>query len=322
MQKESKTEKRMTVDEVNRIRRASYIKMTAMVGFVVAIIAFSSIAWFTMNREVEGSGVQMKADDTSYVIISQSGSPSAFNDKQNLLEITDANVWEMTDENNMKNYGEEAEGIGPGSYGKICFYVEPKGESVMLDLSFEVVGYQYNEEETPPMTRVNSGLQDFLTGHILLFETRTPYPNENNVEYYIYSDPILTDPVTGLRVSKNKTFTKVNKNTPKQIYWVWAKTLSKLVDVSDENSGVSVVPLCANEENNDEDYQKIVANIIAHPTRYFDSYTGTGTLTENEMVTAYDTFGGKYDSADYQIGRNVHYVTLRMTTKESTSGGA
>ena len=47
--------------EARRMGAVSLTKMIAMVGFVIAVIAFSSIAWFTMNREVTVKNMKVTA---------------------------------------------------------------------------------------------------------------------------------------------------------------------------------------------------------------------------------------------------------------------
>ena len=65
--------KKQQNQDVKRMQAASLTKMIAMVGIVVAVIAFGSIAWFTMNREVEGSGGQMTASGANFEISSPTG---------------------------------------------------------------------------------------------------------------------------------------------------------------------------------------------------------------------------------------------------------
>jgi hypothetical protein len=42
--------------------------MIVIAVIVVLFVVFSSVAWFTMNREVEGAGVQMTAENVPYII--------------------------------------------------------------------------------------------------------------------------------------------------------------------------------------------------------------------------------------------------------------
>ena len=50
----------MTDDEKRRMRRKALIKMLAMLLFVLIVLVFSSIAWFSMNRETSTSGMGVK----------------------------------------------------------------------------------------------------------------------------------------------------------------------------------------------------------------------------------------------------------------------
>jgi len=234
-------------------------------------------------------------------------------------------VWKMTAENNMGNYTGE-EGISPGSYGTISFYVKPRDASIDLDLSFEIVGYKYlkttetveggGTTTTKSMTQVSNELQGYLAGHIFLFETRTPvYDDPDSVNRkiisYIYSNPILSTTDLKKEIS-NRTYYKANENTPVNIYWVWPKTLSTLVDAR-ANSYISISPFCENA-----DYTAVVANITTYPARYLYQYSNSGTtLTETLISSQYETYGDLYDRADNEIGLNVSYITLKMTSSET-----
>ena len=51
-----------------RMRRSAYIKMVAMVGIIGAVLAYSSIAWFTVNKENSASGMGVKVGTNEFEI--------------------------------------------------------------------------------------------------------------------------------------------------------------------------------------------------------------------------------------------------------------
>ncbi len=53
-------------NELKKMQRASLLKMIVIAVIVVVFVVFSSVAWFTQSREVEGSGVQMTATGENY----------------------------------------------------------------------------------------------------------------------------------------------------------------------------------------------------------------------------------------------------------------
>ena len=341
---------RAALTEEELRRRNALAKMLVILIFLFLIIVFGSIAWFTMNQDVSGSGMGVSVGSDAYQIFPVDGNESIFQDYYNYIENrnADALIWKMNDESNMENYSGGV-GISPGSHGTISFYVQPRDESINLDLSFSIVGYEYHEEDvttaaaqggeesettaaaaenpgepeetttlpkTKTMTAVTPELQQYLAGHIFLFQTRTDTYDGQRLVSSVYSDPILSGADLS-KVIRNRTFTKANQNTPVNIYWVWPKTLSTLVDAT-ANANVSITPF-----SNGTDYTTIVNHIISNPTYYFYQYNGAETtLTENLMSDEYDTYGDYYDRVDNEIGLKVSYITLKMISNEVASSTA
>ncbi|MDD6826582.1 MAG: hypothetical protein PUE12_10850 [Oscillospiraceae bacterium] len=312
-------------DELKVIRRKFIVMLAAMGVLAAAILVFRSTAWFTSNKDVLGDGIQMTAEGAPYDIVCLDDSKeNIFQSVHDLIKTDDVTVWQMTAQNNMENYDDDAEGLAPGSFGMVSFYVKPHDDSINLNLTFELTGYEYlsNETEgTNKLIAVEDQLQYYLNGHILLFQKRTEVINEatREVESYIYSEPVLPDD-TASRVLKNKNFLKEHENTPVNIYWVWAKTLSTLVDAS-SSEYVGVKPFC-----NGDDYTKICNDVLRYPGKYLYEYSAEQDeegnniiLTEDLIAEKYDKYGDLYDRADNQIGMNVDYITLKMSTEESPS---
>lgn len=347
----------LTEDDRRKMRKAALIKMLAMGVFVVVVMIFGSIAWFTMNKDVSNTGMGVKIGSDAYQIVPVDGIDSIYQDYYNYIDnySSDALVWKMNDESNMENFTGDV-GISPGSFGTISFYVQPRDESINLDLTFSIVGYEYSEEvvttvategeeesetttsgeeatETTTqetvrtMSTVDADLQNYLAGHILLFQNRTdtydlPEGNpDRKIISSVYSDPILS----GANLSKvisNRTFTRANQNTPVNIYWVWPKTLSTLVDAT-ANANVTIEPF-----SNGTDRTAIINNIAAYPAYYFynsnDSATTLATLHQSAtpaklMSDEYDTYGDLYDRVDNEVGLKVSYITLKMTSSEAAA---
>ena len=343
----------------DKTRRNAFIKMTIMLVFVVLCIAFGSIAWFTFNKQNSAGGMGVKIGAEAYQIVPVEGNASIFQEYYDYMNHRDQNalVWNMTDEANMENYTGDA-GISPGSYGMISFYVHPRDESINLDLSFSIVGYEYHEADvtaaatedaaeteaatdaggaaeepteatTQPkmktMTEVDDDLQKYLAGHIFLFQNREPVydkPEETEgrkIVSYKYSDPILSGNDLS-KVIRNRAFTKANQNTAVNIYWVWPKTLSTLVDAT-ANANVIIVPFSSGT-----DKAAIVTNIANYPSYYFYQYTetlsGNAEEVEGILSSGYDTYGDLYDRVDNEIGMKVSYITLKLTSREASQATA
>ena len=316
--------------EEKRKQKKRVVKLGLMSILVALVLILASVAWFASNRENSAGGMAVQAAETDFMIEPLSNGNNIYQDYHDEVKSSDALIWAMTTDRNMENYDEDTDkGIKPGSSGKISFYVKPGGTSVDLDLVFQITGYRCTEttdentnETHIQMTAVEQDLQRYLAGHIFLFGGRTEITDQQTgKKSYIYSEPIVS---TGgfTKVLENKTYTKANENTPVNIYWVWPKTLSTLVNAT-SNANVDIEPFCADSDAADSDYKLVVGNILAHPTFYFYNYTpeeGT-TLTENLIVREYEAYSDKFDGADNAIGMRINYITLKLTAEKS-SGGA
>lgn len=327
---EAVAEAKAAKDEEDTRKITGFIKILSMMIFAFVVFIFASIAWFTMNEGAGTGGMGVSSASDPYQIVPLDGNTSIYQEYYNYMSGNQdgSMVWKITADNNMENDTGD-DGISPGTYGTISFYVKPRDASVNLDLSFEITGYKYTEttqaaeEEgedpviTKTMTPVSNELQGYLAGHIFLFETRTPVyddPESENKKIisYMYSDPILsTTDIT--KVISNRTFNKTDENTPVNIYWVWPKTLSTLVDAT-ANSYVTIEPFCESSA-----YTAVVNNVTSYPARFLYRYSDTETtLTDILISSQYETYGDLYDRADNEIGLNVSYITLKMTSTEAT----
>lgn len=329
----------LSQDELKKLRRNSIIKLSAMTVMLAIIVAFVSVAWFTMNRVVETDQMTMVASGQRFIIsVLEGGSDGIYyEDYHKLVQGSSTVVWKMTDEKNMNNYSESSKGIHPGTQGVISFYVTPKVDTVDLKFTFEVIGYVSEETsdesgKSVTMTQVEQGsaLGKYLNGHILLFEERSGEQGS-----YKYSKPILSGEDMK-RVIASNTYSESETSTLVNIYWVWPNTLSNLVDARE----CQKVVVTGEPFTEDDDYRKIVANITTYPQFYLKGFvldqqssegkegeSGSGgqsadiTLTEEMLVTDYDKYGDMYDQADNDIGMGVDFILLRMSVAETGSVG-
>lgn len=158
----------LKVDELaekKKNQKKSLIKLGTMGVITLILFIFSSIAWFTMNRETSTSGMGVKAGGPSFELkttgyygyfddwleddvgkISEDRAHAETPPSGTSGSITTAQSatiqWLMTDENNAKNYVtedtvEDDIGIRPGSFGSLKFSVVPR-EAETIELSFKL----------------------------------------------------------------------------------------------------------------------------------------------------------------------------------------
>ena len=332
-------------DDERKKHRSSLIKLLIMLVLSLVIWIFATIAWFAMNDTVNAGGMGVTVASESYQIL-----PLTENDdpeagavvRESVFErfhigsskSSDAAVWTMSAESDMNNFDNDAVGIYPGSYGSISFYVKPRDSYIDLDLTFRIKGYLYTPGSTDTDTGVTAPasmtampeLDDYLAGHIFLFEERSIeyYKDANDqdtdkIKRISYSKPILSG-ISLDKAASAKRFSKAAQDTPVKIYWVWPRTLSTLVYAMD-NENVNIEPFCdyGGSNGSDTTYSEIIGNITGHPERYFYEYSQERTLTAEGIATAYDTYGPLYDQVDNEIGKSVNFITLNMTTAEAAA---
>ncbi len=343
-----KETERMSQDELKKMRRMSYIKMVAMVGIVVAILAFSSIAWFTMNREVEGSGVQMTASDLPFEL-KASGTDILFT--QRLGEVAPRYVdgetvtggrmtsggkaairWVMTSQSNMQNLRENGDttsladitslesdkyGLSPGDHGTISFTVVPTNKASTLNIDFNTLitcyaaEYDDGYEDTDEELTIidDSNITNYLKGHILFF-----YETEEKVD---------GEQVTKLNLLDDTGFTfSIMDDTEITIHWVWPETLNNI--------------LTANITGLDSAASQTVRTYMFNHPEYFLQRLDTpaageapfsemslSTVNESNISTVstsivassrkYEKYSTWYNNADQTIGDEVAYITFELT---------
>ena len=336
---QSASQSSQAVDEIaekKRNQKKSLIKLIAMGVLIAVTIIIGSIAWFTMNTQVETSGMQIAAGGPNYdILVLENGSNGRYYDSyHSLVRDQSAIVWQMVADNNMDNYGtsEGNQGIHPGSYGVISFYVKPYVDELYLSFDFEILGYSYDEKATNnadkmKLLEANKSPAQFLNGHILLFEERTGTTEEN----YIYSKPILSNADMQRVISRNKYEKNADgKPTQVNIYWVWPMTLSRLIDVRTcqkitvtDSPFINATPY--SESSGTSAYDEVVDNIREYPDYYFKGVNrpanANDRLTKEAIAADYDKYGDYYDQADNDIGMEVDFILLKMSVSEVASSG-
>ena len=145
-----------------KARNALLVKLSAMLIVTAIILIFSSIAWFTMNREVIGNGMEMTASDLPFELKTE-GSAGLYDDYFQLFDteyqsenVTSGTnnkmIWQLSSQSHMDNYWtgtgtptkddldkiksiESSDyGLSPGDYGQIKFTVVPTNNSDMFSV--------------------------------------------------------------------------------------------------------------------------------------------------------------------------------------------
>ena len=300
------------ISELKKMQRASLLKMITITVIVVVFVVFSSVAWFTQSREVEGSGVQMTADNLPYEIETP-GESGFYKSKYDLLH-SNAMEWKISAAHNLDNHSsakendEEEPALEPGDHGSLEYRVNPKStDSITVNSLFEVKAYLEEEtvdENNQPKTKIteisDSTLSGFLNAHILLFtgvDATGKYTGliDNNNENY---ERLLEDQVY-----------RKNETSYTTIYWYWPEHLSDLA---------SADAIYAPSE-----HDKVIAYIARNKDGFFKDCGKNQTQVQTELMglstnysnQIYNYYNLRYDNADLDIGNGISYAVLSMEVK-------
>ena len=312
MKKQNKTEQLKNDDALKR-RRASLFKIGAVMILAFIVWVFSSIAWFSMSKENNASGMGGKAGGMPYIIQTRSESGTYSNIYESLE--TGGAEWKISSNYNFDNHesaiseGETEPGIEPGNEGKLEFRVNPNNaDSITVDCIFDIKAYietteNDDDEEEEPVTVItelgNGPLLDYINAHVLLFAGKD---QSGKYTDFIGCDESLR------RVLANQTYTK-DDDAYTTIYWVWPMHLSALTsnDVStliyDPSQRNAVITYIADKKDG------FFKDCTDSKSQVTDDLTA---LASSNSYTVYNHYNRKYDNADLEIGNNVSYVLLSM----------
>ena len=341
----------MDLKEKQNNRKRALIKLGAMGVITVIILIFATIAWFSMNRTVETSGMSVTTADIPFEIAAKG---TAVRNDTEFIKADSAYGYGNADyvsgyyatggsDSQIKirytPVANEDTEFGPGSSGTIEFYVIPKQNgdlSVQIDL--DVIGYRSLGETTTTVNRIselttaNSGLEqsvidqyksadNYLKGHIMFFEEEgDTAESTREASRYYYKKPIVSKTL-------NKTFTNARKDVPQKvtIHWMWTNTLGQIALKNNDSELRSDYPVVQDVEDDGTDISntdkaKVIQYLKDNKSTIFENYAS---VTDSEIDNAKDKANFKklsdgYNDADYLIGSSVSYFMIDITVKPAS----
>ncbi|MDO5798278.1 MAG: hypothetical protein Q4Q33_04475 [Eubacteriales bacterium] len=238
---------------------------------VIVIIAVS-IAWFTMNNQVEATGTSIQAAGSEFELAAAvKGADSTQGTYDNLLEVSpgaelkvgDENYlstdgshtaisWAITDDSNMRNENNgQTQGIEPGSSGKMTFYIISHKEGMLdVKLDLNVTGYKATKDVSTAtdLEPIDESAQQLLEGHILLFagydEGANSYKGWISEDAGSWSMDLGSEGKTiSLQEDGNGELTWKTENAEKDtaypvtVYWIWPERLESYLRKADTYTG-------------------------------------------------------------------------------------
>lgn len=315
---------------------------------VIVGLAVWTAAWFASNKDVSGNNMAVSPQDTTFELkvvgenvgadvydeVKEGDYASKLTDGVSLGDgyITDsANMaikWRLADENGGSR-------LGPGSEGKLTFYVVPKSNGsfkVKFLLSIKAYNTVYSGEEEV-MENVEEITSEagyteellataaYLDGHILFFRDRDSVTVDEKTTYSY----------RGLcKEGFDMLFDSVVKDEPQEVtlYWIWPYTFGQMVLPAESNGGRTAV---TNDPQTQSDIRQYV---IDHTATVFKDVEGDprekmATLTEDvyyfdiatlqresETGTNFEDLSLGYNKADHAIGTGIDYALLVLTAEQ------
>lgn len=292
-------------------------KLLIMKIIPVAVLAFIliavSLAWFTIDKALDLDSFGMASVDSPFELKTVGSADTL---KANILDSNDysmvSNESNITSDENNKIYwllDDESgmmDGINPGSYGKLTFYIVPK-QSGDLEIQFKlgITGYTGNDTDGYKAVEDNE-VTKFLNGHIMFFEK---YDENTNT----YSDFLHDETFT-------RTFNDCKVDEPQEVnlYWVWPNTLGQiLMKSTDENLSEKNALFDDNSDERSVFAEYIKDNIGSFLSVNADTEDNKTTLEkilkgEKYSTTRLSSLSSMYNDADEAIGTQVQYLLVEL----------
>ena len=254
-----------------RMRRSAYIKMVAMVGIIGAVLAYSSIAWFTQNKENSASGMGVKVGNSPFTLASAGSNSGAvsYQKSNSTYETTlindmdgaigagegatytygnetyytsggaDTIIWNLTDAYNPKD-----EGIHPDSSGTFTFYLIPNVDTgFSANVTLHIDGYKAtvnknNEKENTPLAAYDG---TFRADDLELIEedddeyTAVEYLNRRMLFFGSGTKGSYATFYNEKTISLSYTDEQVTPGVPipVTVQWIWPKTFAQMACIAE-----------------------------------------------------------------------------------------
>lgn len=337
------TQKTAAPDNENKKRRkAALIKFGIMAVFAAIVLIFGSIAWFTMNREVEGSGMSISTAALPFDIQSSGAAPDEYIRLFGLADRgyssgtqqgntsayrtgTYDQIWWRLDANDTTSY---STGFRPGASGELAFDIVPEDDNALkVNCKFNLRTFISSENAQTNVTEsiteitdtsgtdIQKSARNYISGHILFFEHKTV----DSSDHEIYSGFIGEDGVD-ITVPAGGNAKSVT------LYWKWVNTFDQIFLKTTDS--YYDYPLIA--DDNTEDRDVLEDYIRGNPSKLFSDISAENTAAVQGI--AYDTdhadsallsaLNDGYNTADQVIGINLRYFLIEMVASPAAGSGS
>lgn len=283
----------------------SLLLATAALG----VIAFACYAWFVSNTSVTGSLGSVSAKGSIFELASKGsngGQYTASTPPEYVVEKGEdwkkdnstigtstagksAIVWQLDKDNNshLNNIeGITGQGIRPGSFGTLQFYVIPKIDgSLNLQFDLELIPVLNSDSN---LTVNTDTLNQLMHGHMLFSYQCDKSTNSNNTLI----------PLENPSFTLNFDDVKVDQEIQVTLKWIWPNLLA---DVNDNK----LQGVC--------DGANIVGLMETIPSYFF--YNEGNAVTAPNLEDDFQVYNNYFNAADQYLGERINWLIVRMTAQ-------
>ncbi|SEH63995.1 hypothetical protein SAMN02910265_01861 [Ruminococcus flavefaciens] len=326
--------------EKKKNQKKSLIKMGAMGILTLILLIFSSLSWFTMNKEVSTSNMAVSTAALPFELSAINNetdfdhyleAESAHTDVDQTSAEVDTIKWFMND----LTATDENKGLHPGSHGTFSFNLYPKqSENMTVKFSIETSAYQYDTDEygerikdadnydTIVQIAANQPAAKYVSGHIIFFESydsTTGYYSKRIGNYFLYD--------TSAHSADAQTDESGKTYYPITIHWIWANTFGQYVldkgdvDLRDaalfSTSQATYTPVGSNTAITPRN--EMIQYIKTDSGSYFFDSLNTSSASLDTMLSSPANIksyiiplSNGYNNADQVIGENVDLIMCEL----------
>lgn len=343
--------------EAEKKRRSSLIKLGSVMILAFIVWVFSSIAWFSMNKDVTGSGMSISTTAGLFEL-KTSGSEGLYDDYITRIdnEYSDGSqttpsspklILQLTNDNQMENLWKKNTppsqgdlddikqiestqyGLSPGDCGVLKFSIVPVYEdSESFNVLIKpVISCYKTEYYTANDTGHTPGHQkDSITA---MDPSNTAeaaaigFTNTHISMYYMADEN--NDDVDEMHLISDEGFVvnNITSETVVEIYWFWPKELINILNLDIEDMDSSGAAELRKElfASPDDYLEKINVSDDFSSIVISESGTESARNTKAQEIvnspTTYSYYSNRYNNADQTIGDKVGYIMVEIIADQA-----
>lgn len=344
-------------DPDEKLKRSYLVKLLAMLVLAGAIVLYTTIAWFTMNKETSSSGMGVKVQaglfelktsgsegiydnyitrvDSEY----SSGSQTSPSSSKLILQMTNDyqmdNLWKKntppTQEelDSIKRIESTQYGLSPGDHGILKFSIVPVREdsgSFAVRIKPVITYYKteyYTTDDTGYIAGYQKDVVAAMDSNNASEGMAMGFANTHISMYYMADEDDDGEDEMHLIPDDGFIVSEIASETEVKIYWIWPEELSDILSLDVEGMDTSGVTELRKE-------------FFAFPDRYLEiinesddfssiviSKSGTEAARDSkaqeilDSPTSYNYYSNRYNNADQTIGDKVGYIMVEIIASQA-----